>query len=257
MRFTILGSVEALNADRVCTPAAPKVRQVLALLLYRAGKRVRFDSIIDELWGDNPPRSAMTTAQTYIYHLRRLFEAEGVVTRGEDMIETSGSGYILHVDPTCIDDREFHRLVALGRDHMRSERPRRTLDVIDQALDLWTGTALGNITCGAVLSAYAVELGEQKLQALQMRVDAELALGMTGELVGELRRLVLEYPLNEWFHARLIHVLHGMGRRCEALQSYHLLTRILRNEVGLSPSADLQRLHYELLSQDVELSFAG
>lgn len=227
------------------------------MLLYRANKLVRVDSIIEELWGERPPKSAMTTAQTYIYHLRRMFEKEGAAARGEDILETSTFGYVLNVDPRCLDDREFQRLTALAREHMRGERPRKALDAIHQGLDLWTGPALGNITCGPVLGAYAVDLEEQKLQALQMRVDAELQLGMTGELVGDLRRLVLEYPLNEWFHARLIRVLHSMGRRSEALHSYHDLQMILREEVGLSPSRELQQLHREILSEDSVLPVAG
>ncbi|WP_040711080.1 AfsR/SARP family transcriptional regulator, partial [Nocardiopsis potens] len=97
MRFTLLGSVEAIGGGGICTPPAPNVRQVLALLLVRVNRLVRVDSLIEALWREAPPKSAMTTAQTYIYHLRKMIEREGLAERGEQVLQTQSFGYALRV----------------------------------------------------------------------------------------------------------------------------------------------------------------
>ncbi|NSC21573.1 AfsR/SARP family transcriptional regulator [Streptomyces albus subsp. chlorinus] len=250
MRFTLLGSVEAINGDHFCTPSAPKVRQVLALLLLRASRLVRVDSVIEELWCDSPPKSAMTTAQTYIYHLRKMLEREGVAEHGDEILQTQPFGYLLKLDPQTIDAWSFEKLAAEGQAELKAGRPEQAAAKLAQALKLWTGPPLGNVDCGPVLSAYAVQLEEQRLQVLQQRIEAELQLGREGELVGELRRLVAENPLNEWFHGRLIRALQAMGRRNEALQVYQKLRVTLSDEIGLSPSVELQRIHQGLLTDD-------
>ncbi|MEU7649394.1 AfsR/SARP family transcriptional regulator [Streptomyces huasconensis] len=250
MRFTVLGSVEVINGDRHCTPSAPKVRQVLALLLLRANHLVRVDSIIEELWCDSPPKSAMTTAQTYIYQLRKMIEREGFAQRGEDILQTQSFGYLLNFRTDAIDAWNFEKLAAEGQAELRAGRAEQAATTLAKALKLWAGPALGNIACGPVLSAYAVQLEEQRLQVLQQRIEADIQLGRERELVGELRRLVAENPLNEWFHGRLIRVLQAIGRRHEALQTYQQLRTTLSEEIGLSPSIEVQRIHQGLLSDD-------
>lgn len=250
MRFTLLGSVEAFNGDRGCTPPAPKVRQVLALLLFRANRLVRVDSVIEELWRESPPKSAMTTAQTYIYHLRKMIEREGMAERGEDVLRTQPFGYTLSVPAGSVDAWEFERLAERGRAELDSGRSQEAAATLGRALQLWTGQPLGNVACGPLLSGYAVQLEEQRLRVLQMRIEAELQLGRERELVGELRRLAAENPLNEWFHGQLIRVLHDVGRRNEALEAYQRLRVLLSEETGLSPSVELQRIHQDLLEED-------
>src|SRR2546423_12709225 len=115
MQFNMLGALEMVHNGRICTPTAPKVRWTLALLVVRANHIVGVDSLIEELWGDNPPRSAVTTTQTYIYQLRRCIQRERLAERPEEMLETRPPGYVLHGPPQCVDGDVFGTLVGQGR----------------------------------------------------------------------------------------------------------------------------------------------
>jgi DNA-binding SARP family transcriptional activator len=98
------------------------------------------------------------------------------------------------------------------------------------------------------LEAWCVQLEEQRLRALELRIEADIRLGRHREVVADLRSLVVINPLNEWFHERLIWVLGRSGRRAEALQAYANLRSSLRDELGLEPSQELQRLHQQLIA---------
>jgi SARP family transcriptional regulator, regulator of embCAB operon len=251
IRYTILGGVEVASDGRACTPSAPKVRQVLALLLLQANRLVQADAIIEELWADSPPKSALITAQTYIYQLRRLMKREGLNPAGGQLLISRPTGYQLQVEPRQLDIRVFQELLGLGRQLMEENRPRAAAQRFRAALDLWTGPPLTNIPLGPLLSTHAIQLEEQHLRALELRIQAEVMLSRERELIGELRFLVTAYPLNEWFHGQLIRALHRAGRRSEALEAYHQVRRVLSAELGVDPSPELQRLHHEALTAGV------
>ncbi|WP_017596727.1 AfsR/SARP family transcriptional regulator, partial [Nocardiopsis potens] len=170
--------------------------------------------------------------------------------RGEQVLQTQSFGYALRVAPEAVDVVEFERLAGRGRAELAAGRPEAAAAALGRALELWTGPPLGNVACGPLLSTYALQLEEQRLRVLQLRIEAELQLGRERELVGELRSLVAENPLNEWFNGQLIRVLHDVGRRNEALQTYQRLRVLLSEETGLSPSVELQRIHQGLLEED-------
>jgi DNA-binding SARP family transcriptional activator len=247
-RFEILGPLEVLHDGRVCTPTPPKVRTVLALLLLRANHVVMMDSLIRELWGDQPTRSAVTTVQTYIYHLRKLLSREGIDIGDGVVLDSRAGGYLLRLRPEQLDAEVFKRLVDDGRRLIDDGRAADGSAVLIRALALWKGAAVADVALGPALEAHAVHLEEQRLRALELRIQADLALGRHRELIGELRYLVSTNPLNEWFHRQLITVLGIAGRRSEALQSYQDLRRILHAELALEPSSETQRLHRQVLS---------
>src|SRR5690349_19401499 len=114
LQFRILGVVQMVRDGEICAPTAPKVSSVLALLLARANHVVDIDSLIAELWGTKPPRSAVATAQTYIYHLRRKFDSEEPDS-GEELLQTSAPGYLLRVSDEQVDAQMFERLARDGR----------------------------------------------------------------------------------------------------------------------------------------------
>ncbi|MEU7742764.1 AfsR/SARP family transcriptional regulator [Nonomuraea sp. NPDC049158] len=248
VRFKVLGRFDLLAGAKVCTPTAPKVGQVLAHLLMHGNQVVHIDSIIDELWEHRPPSSAITTTQTYIYQLRKIFEKEGIAASGEDVLATKLPGYVLKVKPGQLDAETFELLVSEARDLLERRVPERAVALLAEALSLWTGPPLFGVTRGPRLEAWCVQLEEQRLRALQLRIECDIQLGRHREVVGDLRSLVIINPLNEWFHERLIWVLGRSGRRAEALQAYAHLRRILRDELGLEPSPELQRLHQNLLT---------
>lgn len=249
LNFNILGPMEMVKGNRVCTPSAPKVRVVLALLLLRANRIVTRDGLFEELWGENPPQSATTTAQTYIYQLRKIFERENLTAEdGGDLLVTRPPGYILRILPEQLNSNVFVNLTQEGRDLLDQGKPADAVHKLRAALSLWTGPVLADIAAGPVLESHVNHLVEVRVRALELRIRADEELGRHRELVPELRSLVRTYPLNEWFHARLIGCLNLGGRRAEALQAYHHLREILNEELGLDPAPELQQLQSDVLN---------
>jgi DNA-binding SARP family transcriptional activator len=224
------------------------MRSVLALLLLSANRVVQMESLIEELWGSESPRSAVTTVQTYIYHLRRLFAAEKLDPPGRPLLITKQPGYLFQIDAGQIDAEIFERLVRQARTLLEGGRPEAAAVTLDEALAMWTGPALADVRGGNLLQAHAIHLEERRINALELRIEADIRLGRHRELVAELRSLVRAHPLNEWFHGQLIQVLGYSGRRSEALQAYTSLRTILRDELGVDPTPALQELQHQLLS---------
>lgn len=248
MRFNLLGPFEILKDDGgSCTPQTPKVCQVLALALTSPNKIVSVESFIRELWGDSPPRSALTTLQTYIYHVRKLFLKENGSEEKRPAIVTCPSGYLLEVDESALDVADFERLVQQGKRHLETEDPEVASRLLKEALEIWRGPALSNIPVGPLLEAHTSYFTEIRIRAAELRVEAEQRLGRHRELIPELRGLVREYPFNEWFYGQLISALSRSGRRAEALQVYQDLRQFLGSELGLDPSPEIQQIQQEVL----------
>jgi DNA-binding SARP family transcriptional activator len=227
------------------------MRSVLALLVLNANLVVQMDSLIDELWGTEPPRSAVTTVQTYIYHLRLFFAAEGLDQSGQLSLTTRQPGYLLRLDKEQLDAELFERAIKEGRQLLENDQPAAAAALISEALDMWTGPALADVQCGDMLRANAIRLEERRINAHELKIEAEIRLGRHRELVAELRSLVHAHPLNEWFHGQLIRVLGYSGRRSEALQAYQRLRAVLREELGVDPSPSVQELQRRLLTAGV------
>lgn len=248
LQFKVLGPLEVLDGGRVCTPTPPKVRRVLALLLLRANQVVPMDAIIEELWDDQPPVSAVGTTQTYVYQLRKCLDRGDVPREGGEWLTTRPPGYLMSVHPDQLDASAFERLARQGRQLLDGGRPEDASRVLHRALALWNGASLANVGQGRLLGAHAVHLEEQRLRVLELRIQADAELGRHRELVGEMRSLVLKHPLNEWFHGQLIVALSRSGRRGEALEAYQNLREVLGSQLGLDPQPDMQRLQREVLT---------
>lgn len=246
MGFRILGPLAVIAEGRDFTPTAPKVRQVLAFLLMRRNQVVQVTELIDELWGNRPPESAMTTLQTYIYKLRKDVLDPSALAR----LYTKPCGYLLEVADENIDVFGFEQLSSQGRLALESSDPLRATQLLSRALSVWRGEALAGVSTGEILSAHVTRLEENRLRALEMRIEADMQLGRHQGLISELKVLVFTNPLHESFHADLMIALSRSGRRYEALEVYRRLRSVLIEELGLEPCASLQRLHQSLLSAD-------
>ncbi|WP_116049823.1 AfsR/SARP family transcriptional regulator [Amycolatopsis palatopharyngis] len=247
--FSILGPVEVLKNGIDYAPTTPKILQLLAMLIARPGKIVHIDSIINELWEDGPPRSVRTTVHTYVYHLRRFIEQNGLAADAESMLVTRAPGYVLRIDPAQVDVFTFQRLHRQGRELLDRGEHARAANCFRSALDLWSGPPVANVQCGPVLSAYGVELLEQRRNAHYLRIEADINGGLHRELVGELRSLVAANPLDERMHGQLLRVLAHSGRRSDAMASYRQLRERLNEDLGVEPCDELQVLHRALLSE--------
>lgn len=249
MQFNLIGPFEIVGDNgRKISPGMPKVRQTLAVLLTRPGEIASTDSLIQELWDDRPPRSAVTTLQTYVYHARKLFEGEGIAGVGRSLLTTQAQGYTIDVSDQQVDVTAFERLVAAGQSALGHGDAERAGELLQEAFGLWRGPALSDVPTGRVLKGRIVRLEEVRIRALELRIEAGRRLGRYRESIPELRELVATYPFNEWFHGQLIDALNRSGRRAEALQAYQALRRILSEELGLEPSSVLQRLQLEVLT---------
>ncbi|NGO67603.1 AfsR/SARP family transcriptional regulator [Streptomyces boncukensis] len=250
MEFKLLGPLEVTYERHLCTPHAPKVKKVLALLLLRANHVVGLDAFIEELWGDKSPNTAITTTQTYVYHLRKALGGAAGQKAAEQIVRTAAPGYVLKAGDEEIDIKKFDSLVVRAQATAAAEDFHRTARYADEALSLWTGAPLADVECGNVLRGYAVNLEEQYLSAQEMRIRAEMQLGNHRKMIADLRSLVAAHPLNEWFHGQLITALHRSGRRSEALRAYQHVRELLRRELGLEPSPELWQLHQRILAAD-------
>ena len=96
-------------------------------------------------------------------------------------------------------------------------------------------------------------LDELHTRATELAIDAELAAGRHGEVIGGLETLRAEHPLNERFLAQQMLALYRAGRQSEALEAYRRARRTLGEEVGLEPTPELRHLHDQVLAQDPAL----
>lgn len=257
LRFALLGQLEILKDGIDHAPTAPKVLQLMALLLMRPGRVVHTHSIIEELWADRPPRSARTTLQTYVYHLRRCIEQNGLAADAEQMLATRLPGYVLRITPSQVDVHNFQQLCQDGRAELAAGQAAAAARSLRAALNTFSGPPLANVACGPVLSRYVVDLQEQRRNASHLRIEAEIACGAHRELIGELRATASVDLLDEVLHGQLIRVLARSGRRSEAMGTYRDLRARLVDELGVEPSGELQQLHLALLSDDGDRSATG
>jgi DNA-binding SARP family transcriptional activator len=241
MRFRVLGPV-CLEPR---TPSAPKQRAVLATLLVRAGAVVPAGALFDELWPEGPPRTAATTLQVYVSHLRKALTQGG---RGRGPLETRPPGYLLRVEPGELDLRRFEELLARGRAAFGACDFVAASGTLGDALALWNGPALSGVPQGEALTAAAVRLDELRLEALELRIEADLRLGRHHEVTGELMELARAHPLRERLHCHLMEALRRAGRTTDALRAYRAVHRSLHDELGVPPGPALVRLHARVLS---------
>ena len=213
-----------------------KPRAVLAMLLLHANEPVSAERLAVGLWGQDAPAGAVKTVQV---HVSRLRKALG----DPEAVSTTPAGYRLRVRPGELDAERFARGVAEGQRALEAGDPQRAGVVLREALGLWHGPALADLEFEPFAAAEIARLEEQRLVALEARVEADLAAGSHGALVSELRQLRAEHPTRERLTAQLMLALYRSGRQAEALEVYRDARQILVEDAGIEPGAELQRLH--------------
>ncbi|MEV0279512.1 AfsR/SARP family transcriptional regulator [Streptomyces sp. NPDC050610] len=256
IHFSVLGTLRMTVNGTVHVPRGPKVNKLLALLLLRAGQVVETGTLVDELWAEQPPRGAVSTVRTHIYHLRRQL-AECLGAPVGPLLATRPPGYLTQLGPDQLDATLFTRLTAEGRALLARGLPAEAAAACRAGLRLWEGRALSGVHAGQHLEVHLQRLDELRVQAVGTRVEAEMRLGMHAELIPELRSLVAAYPYHERFHACLIEALRLSGRRREALDAYDDLRRVLTDELGLGPSAHPHALLRSILTDTPPGTGAG
>jgi len=246
MRFRILGHLEVQGPDGWTAISAAKWRSLLACLLVRPGQLVSTESLIYELWGENPPSTANNMVSIYVHRLRKevIGDAEGRV------LVHRAPGYLLRVAPGDVDIQVFEALVGEGRSELAAERADRAAELLGEALGLWRGPLLADVPRSPALVTAAERATELWLDATELRIEADLACDRAAQLVAELRGLVGDHPMRERLWALLMRALDEAGRRAEAFEAYALARRTIAEELGVEPGSELQRLYAELLAAD-------
>jgi DNA-binding SARP family transcriptional activator len=240
MEFRLLGAFEVWDGEQPVEIAGAKRRALLALLVLRANEVVRSELLVDELWGERPPRNAASALQTHVSRLRKTLGAETIASREW--------GYVLRAAPAEIDLRHFEGLVAEAEPLAAQPRAAK----LAEALALWRGPPLADLVNEPALHDDIIRLEELRLSTLERRIDAELEAG-NADVVGELETLVARHPLREHLRWLLILALYRNDRQAEALEVYRETRRVLTEELGLEPSPALKELEQAILRQDPSL----
>ena len=242
-RFAILGPTRVrLTGD--LDLRGTRLRALLVLLLLHAPRVTPADQLIDRLYGTDPPGDAANALQSQISRLRRALDRAG---GDRTLVQFSPAGYRLGVDPDDVDAHRFTRLAADGRRALAAGDHARAATVLQHALGLWRGAALADVLDAPFARPAAARLDELRLDAVEDRIEADLGLGGYQPLTVELPPLVAAHPLRERLHGQLMRALDGSGRRAEALAAFAAARRVLAEELGTDPSAELAAIHLAIL----------
>lgn len=243
VRYRALGPITVELDGHDAKLGGLRQQMVLAVLLRSANRVVSQDSLIDSVWAGEPPEAARATVQSYIYNLRRALGPDAILRRGD--------GYLVEVDADTFDVIAFEDCVERGGELLSAD-PAKARTTLIEGLDLWFGTAYGGVD-HPELDAEIRRLAEMRVSAVESRIEADLALGRTGELVAELESLVRDHPLRERFWVQLMLALYRSGRQAESLRAFQNARAHLVDHLGIEPGAELQRLEARILGQDPTL----
>ena len=245
LTFKVLGPLEAVGEHGALTLPKGKPCAVLAVLLMHANEVVATDRLIEDVWGAHPPANATKSLHVYVSQLRRSL--------GPDVILTRPPGYVLRIEPGRLDLDRFERL----RDEAARADPQTAADRLHEALALWRGSPFADFTYDAFAQTTIARLEEQRLGALEERIEADLQLGRHAEIVAEVATLAQEHPLRERIRGAQMLALYRCGRQAEALAAYQEARRALVDELGIEPGRALHELERRILMQDPALELAA
>ena len=248
--FRVLGQLEVRRGGIVIPVRAAKQRTLLAALLADANLVVSVGTLMERIWGEHPPAQARGALHSYVMRLRRVLDGDG----DPAPIITHTDGYQITVHDDALDLLRFQSLRHEAASPQAAIDPARRSALLTAALAQWSGDPLGNVESEALHRQTVPIWAEQRLTALEQRIDADLRLGRTGELLAELRDLTTRHPLREHFHAQLMLASYRAGRRADALAAYRSVRALLAEELGMDPGPALDRLNSQILAADPALS---
>jgi DNA-binding SARP family transcriptional activator len=214
--------------------------------VLHAGDPVSADRLIDELWGEGPPPTARTVVHGLVSRLRGVLEPGRGKARPGALIQTFGSGYRLAIEPAAVDAHRFKRLIDETRGAPAEVRAAK----LSAALALWRGPALADFAYEPFAQRAISALEELRTQAIEDRIEADLASGRAADLVPEVEQFIQAHPFRERLRALLMLALYRSGRQADALQAYHDARSLLVEVLGLEPGPALRDLETAILRQD-------
>ena len=254
LRIRVLGPVEVLGPAGPALLVGARQRAVVGVLALKAGALVPQWRLVDALWGDRPPRTAVKSLHSHVARVRQALDGCGLA----DLLVTRDTGYLLAAEPGTVDAVGFEERVRRGQQALAAADAERAAGHLRAALALWRDdTALADAEPHGWAAAEVRRLAEVRLTALAARWDAELRLGRHVEAVAELERLLVAYPAQEGLVAALMLAQYRSGRHTAALDSFQRLRAHLADELGVDPGPDLLELNARILRRDPALTLGG
>jgi DNA-binding SARP family transcriptional activator len=246
----LLGPFEVGGPTGPIALGATKERLLLALLALRANEVVPTAQLIDALWGQHPPATAVKTVQGHIARVRRILESAGMA----EVLITREPGYFLRVEPERVDATTFEERAEAGRRALAAGDAQTAERSLGLALGLWRGDALSDCRRESeAIEAAAVRLDELRLNAIEDHVDARLATGHHAAVIGDLEELVVRHPLRERLWTSLMMALYLSQRQADALRAYQRARNALVETLGIEPSSQLRGVETAILRGDATL----
>jgi DNA-binding SARP family transcriptional activator/predicted ATPase/class 3 adenylate cyclase len=249
VRIRLLGPIEVIGDDGAALRLPPFQVRLLTRLALAPNRVVSVDRLADDLWQGVPPPSATAALRTHVSRLRKSLA-------DEERIVTTGPGYLLRLGAAESDAATFADAAGRARRLAATGNHTGAAEAFAQALALWRGPALADVASEPWAIPEAGRLEEERLGAVEERVEAELASGRHAEITGELEALCADHPLRERLWAARMVALYRSGRQAEALRAFQQLRKYMAQELGIDPSPDLARLEAAVLAQDSSLDLA-
>src|SRR4051812_30272403 len=241
VELRVLGPLQVRQHGLPVSIPGAKPRAILTMLGLHAGAVVSADSLVELLWGDDPPRTAAKALQTHISSLRR--------TLGDGFILTEGAGWV--VVATEVDALRYKAAARMGREAAAAGDTSQAVARFEEAMTLWRG--IPELPDGRRGSSEKTRWNEAHAALAEDRADALLVTGRAAEIIGELEAAVADAPLRERRWGQLMLALYRAGRQGEALGAYKRARSLLAEELGVDPGPDLRRLEAAIVAQDAAL----
>ena len=246
--FCLLGPLLVRKDGTTVPVASGKQRAVLAALLLSPDRTVSLDELTEVLWGSAPPPSARVSVQNHVMRLRKTLGAGA-------QIHTHAHGYEIRIDAIDLDVSRFEAHLTAAREAARGGCWDTAADQARAGLALWRGEPLADVESDLLAIRDVPRLAELRLQAVEVRLAADIRLGRQADVITEVQRLAAAHPLRERIHGLLMLALYRDGRQAEALAAYASARKILVAELGSEPGTGLQELHRQILTSDPALDY--
>jgi DNA-binding SARP family transcriptional activator len=247
LELGILGPIEVLADGVPANLGGVRQRTVLAVLALHPNQVVSVDRLVDDIWGETPPSTAVHTIRVFVSRLRRALAAAG------DRLITRPPGYVLELHPDELDADRFERLYETARAALANGDADEALKRLRQGDALWRGQPLAEFAYEPFAQAAIARLDELRVNAREELIEAQLALGRHGGVISELEAFVREHPFRERPRAQLMLALYRCGRQAQALDAFQAARRTLVEELGVEPGEALRDLEQAILRQDPSL----
>ena len=254
VELKLLGPFEVIGPGGSVGFGSTKHRLLLALLALRANEVVSTGQLIEGLWGEDPPPTALKTVQGHVARVRRVLESAGMA----GALLTREPGYFMQIDSDSIDAVVFERHARTGRRSVGIGDIQTAEREFSAALALWRGDALADCRDESeMIAAAAVRLDELRLSTIEDHIDVVLAMGRHSAVIGDLEELVARHPLRERLWRALMIALFRSQRQADALRAYQRARDALVDTLGVEPSSELRRVEAAILQGDSSLDFVA